>query len=110
MSRGMIWIGAFGTGHAIRSGTNFMAQANNDGIGALARDRATAPHRETSMHDRDVEQMPAGRKRFSTCLIVAAVAGAAAFGSLLGAAFAADYPTRPIRLFVPYGPGGVGDL
>ena len=23
---------------------------------------------------------------------------------------AADYPTKPIRIFVPYGPGGVGDL
>ena len=62
------------------------------------------------MHDRDVEKMPAGRKRFSACLIVAVVAGAAAFGSLIVAAFAADYPTRPVRLFVPYGPGGVGDL
>jgi len=23
---------------------------------------------------------------------------------------AADYPTKPVRVFVPYGPGGVGDL
>jgi tripartite-type tricarboxylate transporter receptor subunit TctC len=27
-----------------------------------------------------------------------------------GAVQAADYPTKPIRVFVPYGPGGVGDL
>jgi tripartite-type tricarboxylate transporter receptor subunit TctC len=27
-----------------------------------------------------------------------------------GAAQAADYPIKPIRIFVPYGPGGVGDL
>jgi tripartite-type tricarboxylate transporter receptor subunit TctC len=26
------------------------------------------------------------------------------------AAIAANYPTKPIRIFVPYGPGGVGDL
>ena len=26
------------------------------------------------------------------------------------AASAEDYPTKPIRIFVPYGPGGVGDL
>ena len=34
-------------------------------------------------------------------------------GTLLstgGTAPAADYPTKPIRIFVPYGPGGVGDL
>ena len=27
-----------------------------------------------------------------------------------GVAQAASYPTKPIRIFVPYGPGGVGDL
>ena len=27
-----------------------------------------------------------------------------------GVAHAANYPTKPIRIFVPYGPGGVGDL
>jgi tripartite-type tricarboxylate transporter receptor subunit TctC len=27
-----------------------------------------------------------------------------------GARAAADFPTKPVRIFVPYGPGGVGDL
>jgi tripartite-type tricarboxylate transporter receptor subunit TctC len=60
------------------------------------------------MHDRDVKQKRAGRRRLAICLM-AAVAAAAFVGSS-GAARAADYPVRPVRLFVPYGPGGVGDL
>jgi tripartite-type tricarboxylate transporter receptor subunit TctC len=40
--------------------------------------------------------------------VAAMVAGALL--PLSGAAQAADYPTKPIRIFVPYGPGGVGDL
>ena len=32
------------------------------------------------------------------------------FAILAGGALAADYPTKPVRVFVPYGPGGVGDL
>src|SRR5580698_3500900 len=40
-----------------------------------------------------------------------AAAMAAVFTILGGAALAAaDYPTKPVRVFVPYGPGGVGDL
>jgi tripartite-type tricarboxylate transporter receptor subunit TctC len=39
------------------------------------------------------------------------VAGLAALAALSGAAQAeADYPGKSIRVFVPYGPGGVGDL
>ena len=35
---------------------------------------------------------------------------ATVFAILGGGALAADYPTKPVRVFVPYGPGGVGDL
>src|SRR6516162_11216320 len=41
---------------------------------------------------------------------VAAMASLAAFALATGPAAAADYPTKPVRVFVPYGPGGVGDL
>ena len=40
-----------------------------------------------------------------------AAAMLAVFAILGGGALAAgDYPTKPVRVFVPYGPGGVGDL
>jgi tripartite-type tricarboxylate transporter receptor subunit TctC len=42
------------------------------------------------------------------CCLAAAMA--AVFAILAGGALAADYPTKPVRVFVPYGPGGVGDL
>ena len=42
------------------------------------------------------------------CTIAAAVT---AIGLILvSSAQAADYPDKPVRVFVPYGPGGVGDL
>jgi tripartite-type tricarboxylate transporter receptor subunit TctC len=47
------------------------------------------------------------------CRTTAAVAAcmAVAIGALTAAsAQSADYPTKPVRVFVPYGPGGVGDL
>jgi tripartite-type tricarboxylate transporter receptor subunit TctC len=44
----------------------------------------------------------------SQCCLAAAMAAVLAI--LAGGALAADYPTKPVRVFVPYGPGGVGDL
>jgi tripartite-type tricarboxylate transporter receptor subunit TctC len=45
----------------------------------------------------------------SHCCLAAAMA--AVFAILAGGALAAaDYPIKPVRVFVPYGPGGVGDL
>jgi tripartite-type tricarboxylate transporter receptor subunit TctC len=42
--------------------------------------------------------------------LAAVAAGAVALAMPAGAALAADYPTKPVRVFVPYGAGGVGDL
>ena len=43
------------------------------------------------------------------CCLAAAMAVVIAILTA-GALAAADYPTKPVRVFVPYGPGGVGDL
>jgi putative tricarboxylic transport membrane protein len=45
------------------------------------------------------------RRRF-----IVAAASALVWLTLALPAQAADYPTKPVRVFVPYGPGGVGDL
>jgi tripartite-type tricarboxylate transporter receptor subunit TctC len=43
--------------------------------------------------------------------LAAALAWTAVFAILAGGVrAAADYPIKPVRVFVPYGPGGVGDL
>jgi tripartite-type tricarboxylate transporter receptor subunit TctC len=47
------------------------------------------------------------RRRFMTATAFAAAALATAMPL---AQAAAEYPTKPVRVFVPYGPGGVGDL
>jgi tripartite-type tricarboxylate transporter receptor subunit TctC len=45
------------------------------------------------------------------CCMAAAMAWTAVFAILAGGVRAAsDYPIKPVRVFVPYGPGGVGDL
>jgi len=54
-----------------------------------------------------------GSRRFGRTRLLAfavALAGTAAFASIAGSAQAADYPSRAVRVFVPYGAGGVGDL
>jgi tripartite-type tricarboxylate transporter receptor subunit TctC len=58
------------------------------------------------MHDeRFCRQLRLSRRAF-----VAGAACGAAFASAATAQAASDYPTKPVRIFVPYGPGGVGDL
>jgi tripartite-type tricarboxylate transporter receptor subunit TctC len=50
--------------------------------------------------------------RFLRRSLAAAVAFIAVLAALTAAPSqaATDYPTKPVRIFVPYGPGGVGDL
>jgi tripartite-type tricarboxylate transporter receptor subunit TctC len=49
------------------------------------------------------------RARLVSCCLAAAMIAVFAIPPG-GALAAADYPTKPVRVFVPYGPGGVGDL
>jgi tripartite-type tricarboxylate transporter receptor subunit TctC len=52
-----------------------------------------------------------GIAHLSRWSFAAAIAVVAAFADLAhGAQAATDYPNKPVRIFVPYGPGGVGDL
>jgi tripartite-type tricarboxylate transporter receptor subunit TctC len=60
------------------------------------------------MRSRQIGRMHA--RRLSRHRLAAALACVAAVALLAQGASAADYPTKPVRVFVPYGPGGVGDL
>src|SRR5215472_4314326 len=40
----------------------------------------------------------------------ATLLGLAALGAAPAAAFAQAYPSRPVRIIIPFGPGGVGDI
>ena len=53
-----------------------------------------------------------GRRRVRPCFVFAAACVAAALAAISPAsAQSADgYPQKPVRVYVPYGPGGVGDL
>jgi len=61
------------------------------------------------MQARSGMRLDEGRRLYRTSAAV--VACVAIIGVLTAAsAQSADYPIKPVRLFVPYGPGGVGDL
>jgi len=50
-----------------------------------------------------------GLKRGAAALMVIVVA-AAVLGLPIGAANGQDWPTRPVKIIVPYGPGGISDV
>jgi tripartite-type tricarboxylate transporter receptor subunit TctC len=53
---------------------------------------------------------PGARNLYRTKAIVAACVAAVICAITAGTAQSADYPVKPVRVFVPYGPGGVGDV
>src|SRR5690242_4625797 len=70
--------------------------------------RGAAPSRERCMDKGRGQSF--GRTPLLARFVAVALAGAAAFAGLAASAQAADYPSKAVRIFVPYGAGGVGDL
>ena len=52
----------------------------------------------------------AGMVRYRAVLAAASITLLAGLGTPVTAQDASSYPNKPVRIFVPYGPGGVGDL
>jgi len=63
------------------------------------------------MHARTSTRLAPGAQRLNRLRPTIAACVAALICAIPAvAARAADYPTKPVRVFVPYGPGGVGDV
>jgi tripartite-type tricarboxylate transporter receptor subunit TctC len=63
------------------------------------------------MHARIRTRLATGARRSSRTKAVAVACVAALLCAITAAsAQSAEYPIKPVRVFVPYGPGGVGDL
>jgi len=50
------------------------------------------------------------RRRHASCLLLHAAILAAAVGAAIGAARAQEWPAHPVKVVVPYGPGGIADV
>jgi tripartite-type tricarboxylate transporter receptor subunit TctC len=58
-------------------------------------------HRITSLH---------ARLRSCAVVVICSLLPLAAFGIFPGIVHAQDWPTRPVKIVVPYGPGGISDV
>jgi tripartite-type tricarboxylate transporter receptor subunit TctC len=63
------------------------------------------------MHAQTGKRPRTGARPLRRARLAAAIGAAVIIGAIVTAgAQSADYPVKPVRVFVPYGPGGVGDL